>query len=325
MAEKVIVTGAAGFIGSNICRELLSRGFEVTGVDSLNTNYDPRIKRENVSSLEGAGSFTFVENSLNELDLDALLSGADYVFHESAQAGVRQSWEERFEEYIDANIRATQRLCEAARGKPLKRFVFASSSSVYGETVDLPMGENHITRPHSPYGVTKLASEALCLLYRRNHGVPVVALRYFTVFGPGQRPDMAFHIFIKRALNGLPVEVYGSGAQTRDFTYVSDIVAANMAAMAYDGDEPVFNIGGGSRVTLNHTLDILGEILPEGPEVQFGDPVSGDVTHTYADISLAKRELGYAPQVGLEEGLEREVDWVRGLQGKFGDDEEKNE
>ncbi|MEJ2722871.1 MAG: NAD-dependent epimerase/dehydratase family protein, partial [bacterium] len=312
MPGKVIVTGAAGFIGSNLCEALVGKGYRVLGIDSFTSNYDIRIKRNNIAALAESGQFTLIEASLNDVDLGKYVSDADVVFHLAAQPGVRDSWSERFDEYIDANIRATQRLCEACRGKPLKRFVYASSSSVYGDTTQLPMSESHPTHPYSPYGVTKLSGEDLCLLYRRNYGLPVVSLRFFTVYGPRQRPDMAFHKFIVRALDGLPIEVYGNGTQTRDFTYVSDIVEANLLAMHYGGGAPVFNIGGGSRVTLNAALDVLAGLLSDhSVDVRFSDPVKGDVMHTYADIGLARTELGYSPRMGLEEGISREIEWIK--------------
>ncbi len=318
MSDKVIVTGAAGFIGSHLCEFLVEKGYRVVGIDSFNPNYDVRIKRDNVAALAGSQNFSLVEASLNDIDLEQYVADARVVFHLAAQPGVRDSWSTRFDEYIDANIRATQRLCEACRGKPLKRFVYASSSSVYGETTQLPMSESHPTRPYSPYGVTKLSGEALCLLYKRNYGLPVVSLRFFTVYGPRQRPDMAFHKFIAWALNGRPIEVYGNGSQTRDFTYVTDIVEANLLAMEYGGDAGVFNIGGGSRVALNAALDIIAGGLPNADvNVVFSDPVKGDVMHTYADIGLARRELGYSPRMSLEEGLIREIEWVKSIRGKL--------
>jgi len=320
MSDKVVVTGAAGFIGSHLCESLLGMDFHVVGIDSFNANYDVRIKRANVAAALRHGRFELVEGSINDLDLTSVLSGAACVFHLAAQAGVRDSWSERFDEYIDSNIRATQKLCEACRGKALGRFVYASSSSVYGDTAALPMNENHPTKPFSPYGVTKLSGEALCLLYKRNFGVPVVALRFFTVYGPRQRPDMAFHKFIAGSLDGKAMEVYGDGTQTRDFTYVSDIVDANLRAMRYRGDGSVFNIGGGSRVALGRVLEILSSELSRRVPVQvvFKDRVEGDVMHTYADISLAARELGYSPKVTLEEGIAREIEWIVSLRRTLG-------
>lgn len=310
MAGKVVVTGAAGFIGSTLSQRLLADGFDVVGVDSVTDYYDARIKRDNLSDLLAHRKFRFIERSLNDVDFDDLLSGVDVVFHQAAQAGVRSSWGERFEEYIDANVRATQVLCEALKERPVKRLVYASSSSVYGETSELPMRESHPTRPVSPYGVTKLDGENLCLLYRRGFGLPAVCLRYFTVYGPRQRPDMAFHKFIRAARSGSAIEIYGNGTQTRDFTFVDDIVAANMAAMNYRGDETVLNVGGGARVTVNHILDLIGRVTGCELDVRFTDRPRGDVTHTYADVSLAERELGFAPAVTLEAGIEREVEWI---------------
>lgn len=315
--EKAVVTGAAGFIGSHLCERLLADGFDVVGVDSLTDYYDTRIKEGNLRDLRGHRRFSFIGESLNSMDLPSLLDGASVVFHQAAQAGVRASWGKNFEEYIDCNIRTTQRLLEAAVEHPVNKFVYASSSSVYGETAELPMKESHATRPVSPYGVTKLAGENLCLLYNKCHAVPVVALRYFTVYGPRQRPDMAFHKFIRKTLAGEPVDVYGNGSQTRDFTYVDDIINANLLAARYQGTETVFNIGGGSRVSLNVVLDLLNERLNGKLNVRYSDPVRGDVTHTFADIDAARRELGYAPTVGIGDGLPHEVEWVEHLYRKL--------
>jgi UDP-glucose 4-epimerase len=313
MSQKVLVTGAAGFIGSHVCERLLNAGYRVAGIDSFTDYYDVRLKQDNLSRCSKHDNFYFIAGSVNDVGLDDLLSGVDYVFHQAAQPGVRASWGSRFEEYIDSNIRATQRLCETAKDKDLKRFIYAGSSSVYGETTKLPMNENHPTRPVSPYGLTKLDAENLCLMYRANYGLPAVCLRYFTVFGPRQRPDMALHRFLKGALTGTPVEVYGNGSQTRDFTYVADIVTANVLAMDYDGGEAVFNIGGGSRVTINHLLDLVATYSVGDFDVRYKDKERGDVAHTFADTALARAELGYSPKTSLEEGIEREVDWLRSV------------
>lgn len=320
MSYRVVVTGAAGFIGSHLCEALLARGFHVTGVDSFDPCYDVRIKRKNLVQAELDDRFELIEGSINDVNLESVVSGAKCVFHLAARAGVRDSWAERFDEYVDANVRATQRLCEACRGKPLERFVYASSSSVYGDTAALPMNEGHPTRPFSPYGVTKLAGEALCLLYRQNFGVPAVCLRFFTVYGPRQRPDMAFHKFIASALDGRPIEVFGHGNQTRDFTYVSDAVDAALLAAEYGGAQAVFNIGGGSRISLNAALEALGAGLAGKAQVEvvFREPVKGDVMHTYADIGLVARELGYSPKVGFEEGIGREIEWIASLRRSLG-------
>ncbi len=310
MAERVVVTGAAGFIGSHLCEALLARGYAVTGIDCLTDYYDVRIKRDNLAQFSSHDRFTFLEESLTAANLDELLDGATTVFHLAAQAGVRRSWGSEFEHYIENNIRATQVLCEALRRSPGVGLVYSSSSSVYGDTSVLPMREDHPVHPRSPYGVTKLAGEALSLLYGANYGVRVACLRYFTVYGPRQRPDMAFHRFIRATLEGSPVEVYGSGTQTRDFTFVRDAVAANLAAMDYRGPETVFNIGGGSRVTLNHVIDVIGSVTNRTVDVRYKDAQKGDVMHTFADISAAESALGYRPSVGLEEGLAQEAEWV---------------
>jgi UDP-glucose 4-epimerase len=312
MAEKALVTGAAGFIGSHLCERLLDDGVVVTGIDSFADYYDIRLKKDNISNITERDNFVFVGGSINDLDLSGLLDGVDYVFHQAAQAGVRASWGSQFEEYMDSNVRATQRLCEAAKGKNLKRFVYASSSSVYGDTAELPMKESHPTRPVSPYGVTKLDAENMCLLYRKAYGLPVVCLRYFTVYGPRQRPDMALHRFLKGALTGTHVEVYGNGSQTRDFTYVSDIVEANILSMGCVSDEAVFNVGGGSRVTVNHMLDLVAAYSTGDFDVRYKNPQRGDVMHTFADTSLARSVLGYAPATDFEEGIAREAEWLRG-------------
>lgn len=312
MSQKALVTGAAGFIGSHLAEGLLDEGYEVIAVDSFTDYYDVRLKRNNVDQYSGRDGVTFVAQSLNDTDLKGMLDGVDFVFHLAAQAGVRASWGERFEQYIDSNIRATQRLCEAAKSMPLKKFVYASSSSVYGETTDLPMREDSLVRPVSPYGVTKLDAENMCLLYRKNYGLPVVCLRYFTVYGPRQRPDMAMHKFLRGAILGEPVDVFGNGQQTRDFTYVGDIVTANLRAMMYDGNETLFNIGGGSRTSVNAILDLVAKHARLGGrfEVRYRDRERGDVTHTYADTSRARSELGYDPKTPVEEGLDKQAAWM---------------
>ncbi|HET6350431.1 MAG TPA: NAD-dependent epimerase/dehydratase family protein [Candidatus Krumholzibacteria bacterium] len=309
MTKRMVVTGAAGFIGSHLCEALVARGHDVVGVDCFTDYYDVARKRANLSGLSGNPRFQLIEENLTRLDLAPVLDGTSVVFHLAAQPGVRKSWGTDFEHYIEHNIRATQRLCEAMKGTGV-RLVYSSSSSVYGNTVQLPMREDHPTRPLSPYGVTKLAGEALCVLYGANHGLPVACLRYFTVYGPRQRPDMAFHRFIRAMLAGKPIDVYGAGTQTRDFTFVSDAVDANLAAADYTGGATVFNIGGGSRVALNTVIDLIGRVSGCTPNARYGEAQKGDVMHTLADVSLARAELGYAPRVGIEEGIAREVEWL---------------
>jgi len=308
--SKALVTGAAGFIGSHLSERLVSDGWTVTGIDSFTDYYDPQRKRNNISGLLGSKEFTLIEEDLNSCRLEDHLEGVSCVFHLAAQAGVRRSWGAEFSHYIDSNILATQKLLEAMKGTGIP-IVYSSSSSVYGDTRDLPMREEHVTSPVSPYGATKLSAEHLCELYRVNFGVRYVALRYFTVYGPRQRPDMAFSRFTMAALSGGEIEVYGDGKQTRDFTFVLDAVEANMLASRYEGDGDIFNIGGGSRSSVLEVIEIIRRETGGDPAVRFMEKARGDVLDTWADTSKAQRELGFKPTIGLEEGLKREIEWYR--------------
>jgi UDP-glucose 4-epimerase len=254
--------------------------------------------------------FSFVEAALQDVDLTALLTGITHVFHLAGQAGVRKSWGGDFDVYIRDNIQATQRLLEALARMPIQKYVYSSSSSVYGNHVPLPMREDTYLQPLSPYGVTKLAGEHLGNLYCANHGVPAVSLRYFTVYGPRQRPDMAFQRFLTAARDGTPITMYGDGEQTRDFTFVADIVAANMAAAARGRPGNVYNIGGGARVTLNHVLDLIRDVTGKTIEVRREPEQKGDMRHTYADTSAARRDLDFSPRVTLENGLDQQYRWL---------------
>jgi UDP-glucose 4-epimerase len=236
----------------------------------------------------------------------------EYVFHLAAQPGVRGSWGIGFDPYIRSNVLATQRLLEAAKDVPLKKFVFASSSSVYGDAEALPTSEDVVPRPVSPYGVTKLAAEHLCLLYWRNYGLPVTCPRYFSVYGPRQRPDMAFYRFIKAMLKNQEIVIYGDGEQTRDFSYVDDIVEATVRSGTADLAGRILNIGSGSRVTLNETIRLLESILGKQARVRYVESQSGDVRHTAADITRATTVLGFRPQTSLADGLQAEVQWLAG-------------
>ena len=307
------MTGCAGFVGSHLVDKLLELGYEVIGVDCF-TDYYPRwIKEKNLEKALRSEKFKFIEADIVNLDLNNILDGVDYVFHEAAQAGVRKSWGDNFRVYVDNNILATQRLLEACKGKNIKKFVFASSSSVYGDVDKLPMREEYYPKPVSPYGASKLACESLCYLYWKNYSVPTVSLRYFTVYGERQRPDMAFHKFIRATMSGKKITVYGDGSQTRDFTYVGDIVEATILAAEADVKGEVVNVGGGSRVALKDVLKILQDIIGDDVKVRYLDAQKGDVKHTYADISKAKKLLGYTPKVKLREGLEKEVNWLKNL------------
>jgi UDP-glucuronate 4-epimerase len=309
---RALVTGCAGFIGSHLTEALLEDGHSVLGVDCFNDNYARADKWANLARASDHDAFKLVTADLVDADATALLEQCDVVFHLAGEPGVRSSWGARFDRYTHHNVAATQRLLEAARELPAKRFVYASSSSVYGDALALPTHEDDTPRPLSPYGVTKLAAEHLCVLYGEEHGVDTVALRYFSVFGPRQRPDMAFRRFCEAIVAGAPIEIFGDGHQTRDFTYVGDIVAATRAA-AEASTKPgrVFNIGGGDAVSVNRALETLAGLAGRPLDVRRRARQSGDVRDTGADTGRARAELGFAPATDLETGLAAELAWVR--------------
>lgn len=309
---KALITGVAGFIGSHLADTLLEEGADVAGLDCFTDYYPREVKERNLAPLRRRG-FSFLETDIASADLPRLLDGVTHVFHLAAQAGVRKSWGRDFRAYTVNNIEATQVLLEACVGRPLERFVYASSSSVYGDLAAIPMREDALPQPVSPYGVTKLAAEQLGYLYFVNHGVPVVSPRYFTVYGPRQRPDMAFHRFCRAALDGGPVHLYGDGEQTRDFTFVSDAVAATIACGRRGVPGRVYNIGGGSRVSINRVLELVREVSGRAIEVRREAAQKGDMRDTYADTSLARQDLAFEPLVPLETGLEAEYRWLAGL------------
>ncbi len=312
---KSIVTGAAGFIGSHLVKTLLEQGKQVIGIDEFNDYYDPALKHKNIAHLQNNPNFQLIKGDIQCLDWQILLADVEVVYHQAAQAGVRASWGKGFRAYTERNINATQVLLEAAKdAKNLKRLVLASTSSVYGDAETLPTHEGICPQPISPYGITKLAAERLCRLYHQNFGVPFVALRYFTVYGPRQRPDMAFHKFFKSVLLDEAIPIYGDGEQTRDFTFVSDVVAANLAAATIPQTVgEIFNIGGGSRVVLTQVLDTMAEIVGRSIKRNHIEKAMGDARHTAADVSKARKILGYQPQVSLSEGLTQEWYWVKSL------------
>lgn len=310
---RALVTGVAGFIGSTLAEKLLATGADVVGIDCFADYYPRAMKERNLSGFMGQPRFRFVESRIQDADLPGLLGDRTHVFHLAAQAGVRRSWGRDFTVYTTNNIEATQVLLEACVALPLERLVYASSSSVYGDNVAMPMREDALPQPVSPYGVSKLAAEQLCYLYHVNYGVPTVALRYFTVYGPRQRPDMGFHRFLRAAILGEPITLFGDGEQTRDFTFVADAVSATVAAATRGAPGRVYNIGGGSRVTVNHALDIIGHVARRRPLVTDDSVQKGDMRHTYADTSLARADLGFAPSVGLDEGLAAEHAWLSGI------------
>jgi UDP-glucose 4-epimerase len=303
-----MVTGCAGFIGSHLTERLLQVGHEVVGVDCFTDYYSRKIKEGNLSKALKNKRFTLIEKNLLEMDPSELSEGVDYVFHQAAQAGVRASWGENFKIYTDNNILATQSLLEACKESGIKKLVYGSSSSVYGDVRTFPMKETLTPMPISPYGVSKLAGEHLCYLYWKNYGVPTVSLRYFTVYGPRQRPDMAFQKFVRAIHEGKEITIYGDGNQTRDFTFISDIVLANILASNVGASGEVFNIGGGSRISVNKVIEILEDLTGKKAKVIYQQKQKGDVGDTYADITKAKNVLGYKPEVKIEEGLRRYVD-----------------
>jgi UDP-glucose 4-epimerase len=307
---KALVTGAAGFIGSHLAAALADRGAEVVGVDCFTDYYAREIKAANLATLENHQAFRFVEAALQTVALEPLLDGVTHVFHLAAQAGVRRSWGDEFRLYTTHNVDATQRLLEAVKDRPIERFVYASSSSVYGDLATIPMREDSLLQPVSPYGVTKLAAEHLCHLYHLNYAVPAVSLRYFTVYGPRQRPDMAFHRFLRAAYSGQPITMYGDGRQTRDFTYVADAVAATMSAGDRGRPGAVYNIGGGSRVSMLEVLDLVRRLTGRPVDVRQEPAQKGDMRDTFADTTRAQVDLGFAPSHTLESGLSAERDWM---------------
>ena len=305
-----LVTGAAGFIGSHLAEQLIADGASVVGLDCFADYYARDVKEANLAALRRHAGFRFVETTIQAADWPALLPGVTHVFHLAAQAGIRGSWGRGFRLYTAHNIDATQVLLEACRDAPLQRFVLASSSSVYGDAASLPLREDAPLEPVSPYGATKLAAEHLCRIYNRACGLPTVALRYFTVYGPRQRPDMAFYRFLAALRDGAPVTLYGDGTQTRDFTYVGDAVRATIAAGHRGAPGGVYNIGGGSRVAVNDALAVMARCTGRTVTVRREAGGEGDMRDTWADTSRARRDLGYAPSVTLEQGISAEYAWL---------------
>ncbi|MGY1620135.1 NAD-dependent epimerase/dehydratase family protein [Geodermatophilus sp. SYSU D00691] len=298
---RCVVTGAAGFVGSHLCDHLLARGDEVTGIDSFTDYYDPARKEQNLRAAATHERFRLHRVDLLDPRLPDLLRGAEVVYHLAGQPGVRPSWGADFAVYVRRNVLATQVVLEAARQLDVAKVVYASSSSVYGDAESYPTAETLRPRPVSPYGVTKLAAEHLCELYRGGFGVPTVSLRFFTVYGPRQRPDMAFSRLVAAAVRGGEFQLYGEGTQTRDFTFVGDVVRAVHDAARSDFTG-VANIGGGSRTSMNQVLELVSE-LAGAPLVRRLPVQRGDVRDTAADTRVAREGFGYVPATTLREGL----------------------
>jgi UDP-glucose 4-epimerase len=308
---RALVTGCAGFIGSHLTESLLGDDWQVVGVDCFNDNYGRRQKLRNIERAREWDNFDFVPVDLARGDLHEFVADCDTVFHLAAEPGVRSSWGSRFETYVRNNLIATQHLLEAARAAPETRFVYASSSSIYGDAETLPTPEDAVPRPLSPYGATKLAGEHMCELYHKNFGVGTVSLRYFSVYGPRQRPDMAFNIFCHHAIAGRPLTVFGDGQQTRDFTYVADVVTATRrAAEVADIEGEVFNVGGGGQISLNRAIDLIGQLAGRPLTVNRTGSEHGDVRDTGADVRRMRARLDYEPQMPFEEGLRAEFAWA---------------
>jgi len=308
---RALVTGAAGFLGSTLSEALLESGWEVVGVDSFTDNYAPARKRANLARALAHPRFHLLEEDLRSTAIEPMLAGISHVAHLAALPGVRGSWGEPFRVYAEHNVIATQRLLEALRRSPVERTVVASSSSIYGSPERLPTSEEEPARPLSPYGVTKLSVEALLDAYRATSSLSIVALRYFTVYGPRQRPDMAFHAFFEAARVGAPVTIYGDGEQTRDFTYVDDAVRATTLALTRPTREVTYNVGGGRPISLNEVLARVEGVTGRKIERTRVAPLAGDPRATSADVSRAKRDLGYDPRTDIAEGLKRQWEWQR--------------
>lgn len=302
---KSLITGCAGFIGSHLTDKLLQEGHEVTGIDCFTDYYPRAVKENNIKNALDHENFTFIEKDIVNI---TEFPEVDYVFHQAAQAGVRASWGRSFEIYTRNNILATQKLLEYYKDKKVKKFVFASSSSIYGDAEKLPIREDAPKNPFSPYGVTKLAAENLCSLYHKNYGTPTVSLRYFTVYGPRQRPDMGINKFVHAVLNDDIIKIYGDGSQTRDFTYVSDVVQANLLAARSDAAGESFNIGGGSRISVNDLVGLIEDAAGKNAQIKYIEAQKGDVRHTYADVTKAGKMIGYIPTVGIKVGVKRYVE-----------------
>jgi nucleoside-diphosphate-sugar epimerase len=307
---NAFVTGVAGFVGSHLAERLLDRGVRVIGIDCFTDYYARSIKEANLASVQERPGFRFVEGTIQDTDLPSLLDGVTHVFHLAAQAGVRKSWGRDFQVYTVNNVDATQALLEALVGRPIEKLVYASSSSVYGDNAPIPMREDTLPQPLSPYEVTKLAAEHLCHLYSANHRVPATSVRYFTVYGPRQRPDMAFNRFFRAALQGAPISIFGDGEQTRDFTFVDDAVAATILAAERGTPGRAYNIGGGSRVSVNEVLQMIERIAGRRLDIRREAAQKGDMRDTYADTSRARAELGFAPTTSLFDGLTAEYRWL---------------
>jgi nucleoside-diphosphate-sugar epimerase len=311
---KIVVTGAAGFIGSHLCEKLLEDEQNIViGIDGFIGPTPIHLKSFNMDSLCSHPRFTMLAQDLFMIDLEALLKDVDIIYHLAGMPGVRTSWGKEFEAYILHNISSTQRLLEACKNSPIKQFIYASTSSVYGEKIG-KLSETAETAPLSPYGITKLTGEHLCRVYHTSFGIPTVVLRYFTVYGPRQRPDMSFHRFIKQLLTKQPITIFGDGMQSRDFTYISDCIAGTISVL---GKRHIigktFNIGGKEKASINEVIDLLEELTGIKADRHYFPSALGEPKHTWADLSMAEQDLHYSPKITLKEGLRREIEYIRSI------------
>jgi len=303
---KYLVTGGAGFIGSHLCERLLEKG-EVVCLDNFDPYYSPQAKRKNIEPLMKHPDFELVEGNILDRELlSRLFADVDYVFHNAAQAGVRASVENPLKTH-EVNATGTLNLLEVAADSGVRKVINASSSSVYGNVSYLPFDEDHPNVPVSPYGASKLVAEHYCRVFSELHGLETVSLRYFTVFGPRMRPDLAINIFTGKALNNEPIEVFGDGEKTRDFTFIDNIIDANLRVI--ERGSGVYNIGGGERISINELAKRIVAIVGGESKIIYSDSVKGDAEHTWSDVSKARRDIGYEPGIGLDQGLERYVEW----------------
>ncbi len=310
---RALVTGVAGFVGSNLADALLARGDTVLGVDCFTPYYAAADKERNVEAARRGDRFELVAADLRADPIEPLLDGVDTVFHQAAQAGVRLSWSGGFADYVGHNVLATQRLLEAVvTVRPSARVVYASSSSVYGNQPRYPTREDDLPKPYSPYGVTKLAAEHLCRLYAENWGIRTVSLRYFTVFGPRQRPDMSIHRLCEAAIHGTPFPRYGDGTQIREFTFVDDIVRGNLLAAECDVPPGAYcNLAGGGEIMLSELIDLVGELAGSPVTIDRQDRMAGDAFRNGGSIRRAGELLGWKPEVSLRDGLLAQLAWHR--------------
>ncbi len=308
---KLVVTGACGFIGSHLCDRLLDAGHEVTGIDGYVPFYPREVKERNIASARASKRFTLHETLIEKADrLESLLEGASAIYHLAAQAGVRASWGDDFEGYVQHNVLGTQRLLETAVKVKVPRMIYASSSSVYGDVNELPLRESMALAPVSPYGVTKLAAEHLVHLYGKASDLSVTSLRFFTVYGPRQRPDMAFYRFLKAVKGGEPITLYGDGEQTRDFTFIADLIDVLQCALVQGRPGLVYNVGGGQRISILKVLETIATVTGREVRILRQEGQKGDMRDTLADTTQAARDLGFIPRTPLATGLKAEWEWI---------------